>query len=372
MPWRKKADTGPMVIDDPQLLDSAPSLAAVERFVREVMPTVPGGRHLSTDHRGHRALIRDAAHDRGLISKVHGRTVDFYDGALKVGGMKGWVPSLVTREAWVVCKFKDMTKQVLEAAGLPTPAGVSLDADQIDEALAYLGASRGPLVLKPTVGSGGDGITCGITTEHELRAAWDAAAISMSAEPKTTVPRLVLEDFIDGVDIRVFVVGDHVAAAATRINCHVVGDGRQSIAELVDEKMEWRQRHGTLLNHDMEVDHGLLARSGLTTQDVPADDEVVVLNGRANVHLGGEKVDVTDLMHPELRQLAIDAVRAVPGLGVAGVDLFAPDVRSPDDVVVLELNVGANLRIHNAPTYGYPRNPAVDMVDEMIATAKRA
>jgi D-alanine-D-alanine ligase-like ATP-grasp enzyme len=359
------------VVDVPPLPGPAPRLSAVERFVREVMPTVPGGRHLSSDHRGHRALIQDAANDRGLTSKVDGRTTDFYDGALKVGGMKGWVPSLVTREAWLVCKFKDMTKQVLEAAGIPTPVGVSLDADQIDEALAYLGAAPGPLVLKPTVGSGGDGITCGITTEHELREAWDAAALSMSAKPRTMVPRLVLEDFLDGVDVRVFVVGDHVAAAATRINCHVVGDGRQSIAELVDEKMEWRQRHATLLNHDMEVDHGLLARAGLTVQDVPADDEVVVLNGLANVHRGGEKVDVTELLHPDLQQLAIDAVRAVPGLGVAGVDLFAPDVRSPDDVVVLELNVGANLRIHNAPTYGYPRNPAVDMVDEMIATASR-
>ena len=344
-----------------------PSFAPVELFIREVLPTVPGGRHLSTDRTGHLELIRQAAEDRGLTIKVIGKATYFYDGQLAVGGMAGWVPSLVGREAFTTTKFKDRTKQMFEAAGVPTPEGITLDPDQFDEALAHLLAADRPLALKPTLGGGGKGITCGITSEDELRQAWETVRREAEASP-----RLVLEELVEGVDVRVFVVGRRVVAAATRLNAHVVGDGRRRIAELVDEKLQWRSRHATLgmAGHLLVVDDDLLARGGRTIHDVLAPGEIVVLNDRANVHAGGECVDVTDLLHPDLLELAIDAIRAIPGLGVAGVDLFAPDIRSPDGVVVLEANVGANIRIHNCPAYGRPRNPAGAIIDEMIATAR--
>jgi cyanophycin synthetase len=346
---------------------STSSFAAVERFVLDVMPTVPGGRHLSTDTRGHRALIREAAAERGLTTKKMGNRTYFYDGRLAVGGMSGWVPTLVGREAFVVCKFKDVTKQLLEAAGLPTPAGIDLDADQLDEALAYVHAAGRPLVLKPTVGGGGDGITCGVTSENELRAAWDCAERAMEENS-----RLVLEEQVEGVDIRAFVVGRRVAAAATRVPAHVVGDGRQSIAELIDEKRQWRAQHATLAVIGFDVGDEQLVRDGRTVHDIPTADDVVLLSSLGNMTAGGEAVDVTDLVHPDLLDLAVEAVRAIPGLGVAGVDLLAPDVRSADGAVVLEANVGANIRIHNCPTYGQSRNVAGAIIDEMIATASRS
>ena len=363
MRWAK---TKRAVTDDPSTHASAPTFAPVERFIREVIPTVPGGRHMSTDSRGHVTLIRQAAADRGLTTTMIGKTTYFYDGRLAVGGMAGWVPTLVGREAFVAVKFKDITKQMFEASDVPTPVGIALDHDQLDEALDYVRAADRPLVLKPTAGGGGAGITCGITSEVELRAAWDAAAQAMK-----TKQRFVLEEQREGVDVRVYVVGRRVAAAATRVNCHVVGDGRRSITELIDEKLQWRARHVTLAKHELAVDDKLVARGGRTVQDVPVADEIVVLNSLANVHAGGECVDVTDILHPDLRELAIEATRAIPGLGVAGVDLLTPDIRSADGAVVLEANVGANIRIHNCPTYGRPRNVAGAIIDEMIATARR-
>ena len=353
---------------DPSSRAWTPNFAPVERFVREVVPIVPGGRYLGTDARGHLELIEQAATDRGLTIKAIGRRTYFYDGQVAVGGMAGWVPSLVGRDAHAVLRSKDLTKQLLEAAGVPTPAGIAVDPDQLHVALAHVRTAGRPLVLKPAFGGGGAGITCGITTEDGLRAAWDTAALAMATRAN---PKFVLEDLAEGVDIRVFVVGRRVAAAATRVNCHVMGDGRQNITELIDEKQQWRAEHVTLFEFAMAVDDELLARGGRTVHDVPDSGEVVVLNGMANVSVGGECVDVTDLVHPGLRELAIEATRAIPGLGLAGVDLLAPDIRSPDGAVVLEANVGANILIHNCPAYGQPRNVAGDIVDEMIATAKR-
>jgi len=335
----------------------------VERFIREVIPAVDGGRRLSTDSSGHHALIRQAATKRGLSIKVIDRTTFFYDGPLAVGGMTGWVPSLVTREATAACRSKDRTKTMLTAAGVPTPAGIVVDREQFDEARAHVRASTKPQVLKPTDASAGAGITCG----DALRAAWETARAV--AKPRT---KFVLEDLVEGVDIRAFVVGGRVVAASTRINPHVVGDGRQSIAELVDEKLRWRAHNAYLTKYPLIVDETLLARTGRTIHDVPAGGEVVVLNSVSNVGVGGETVDVTDLVHRDLRALAVEATRAIPGLGVAGIDLMTPDIASADRAVVLEANVGANIRVHTCPAYGRPRNPAGAIIEEMIATASRS
>ncbi|MGH3458414.1 MAG: hypothetical protein ACRDPN_09365, partial [Aeromicrobium sp.] len=289
----------------------------------------------------------------------------FYDGQRPVGGMTGMLSSLVGRQADDVCRSKNLTKQMLEAAGMPTPAGIALDPDQLDEALTHLRAVGRPSVLKPSTGHGGAGITCGIASEDELRSAWETAQRAVG-----TNPTFVLEDQLGGVDIRMYVVGRRVVAAATRINAHVIGDGRHGIAELVELKNKVRAKNVFLAKRGMiSVDTALLTRDGRTLDDVPKADEVVVLNSISNQHVGGENVDVTELVHPDLRRLAVDAVRAVPGLGTAGVDLLAPDVRSADGAVVLELNTKANIRVHHQPAYGRPRDVAGAIVDEMIAKA---
>ena len=344
--------------------ETAPSFEPIERFVRDVIPSVPGGRHMSTDATGHLDLIQRAATARGLSIKTIGRTTYFYDGRLPVGGMTKWVPTLVSGEALAVTNSKDLTKQMLEAAGLPTPAGIAVCPDQFDEAVAHLAAARRPLVLKPSRGAKGEGITTGITTEDDLRAAWSIAERVAGDDSW-----LVLEEQVEGVDIRAYVVGRRVAAAATRIHAHVVGDGRQTITELIAEKQEWRVEHIILRKRPFTVDPAVLARAGRTLDTVPDDGEVVVLNGVANIHVGGESVDVTELVHPDLLKLAVDAARAIPGLGVAGVDLLVPDIRSADGAVVLEANVQANSRPHNCPAYGRPRDVAGAIIDEMIATA---
>ncbi len=344
---------------------AAPSLAPIERFVREVIPSVPGGRQRSTDGTGHLALIQQAAADRGLSIKTIGRTTYFYDGRWPIGGMTGWVPTLVTAEALAVARSKDMTKQMLDAAGVPTPAGIAVRRDELDHAIAHVAASRRPLVLKPSAGGKGVGITTGITTEDDLRAAWAIAERAAKDDPW-----FVLEEQHEGVDIRAFVVGRRVVAATTRIHAHVVGDGRQTITELGAEKQEWRDEHIILRKRPWTIDPAVLARAGRTVDSVPAEGEVVVVNGLANLHVGGESVDVTELAHADLLEMAVDAVRAIPGLGLAGMDLLAPDIGSADGAVVIEANVTANIRVHNCPAYGRPRDVAGAIIDEMIATAR--
>jgi cyanophycin synthetase len=329
-----------------------------------VLPTIPGGFQRVTESTEHLKLIRRAARRRGLTVRKIGKTTYFYDGRLPVGGMTSWVPTLVGRRALRISRSKDLTKQMLDAAGVPTPTGIAVGPDDFDVALAHVTAAAGPSVLKPVTGYGGAGITCGITGEVELRRAWEIATEAAGPDPS-----FVLEQQIDGIDIRAYVVGRRVVAATTRLNAHVVGDGSRSLGELVDLKQRLRNENVFLAKRPIVVDSALLASNGHAMHDVPADGEVIVLNSIANQHVGGENVDVTDLVHPDLLRLATDATRAIPGLGLAGVDLMTPSIDSVDGAVVLEVNVQANIRVHHTPAYGTPRDVAGAIVDEMIATA---
>jgi D-alanine-D-alanine ligase-like ATP-grasp enzyme len=328
-----------------------------------VVLTRPGGLR-RTNPTGHLELIRTAAEDRGLTTRKIGKTTWFFDGRWPVGGMTGWVPTLVGRQALRISHSKAETKRMLDAAGVPTPAGIAVGPDGFDDALTHLTAADRAMVLKPDRAKGGSGISCGITSETDLRAAWEVAKAADAG------PTFLLEEQRDGVDIRAFVVGLRVVAATTRINPHVVGDGVRSLTELVEEKQHRRDEHTDLLGkYPIVVDAGLLQRCGRALDDVPARGDVVVLNSMGNYTVGGESVDVTELAHPDLLQMAIDAARAIPGLAVAGVDLLTPEIGSSDGAVVLEVNVQANVRLHHAPAYGKPRDVAGAIIDEMIATA---
>jgi cyanophycin synthetase len=336
----------------------------VERFVRDVLPSVPGGPFLATESPGHTRLMRRAAKNRGLSIRNVAGDVYLYAGHRPVGGVRKTMSTLNSPEAIAICRSKDLAKQMLDAAGLPTPAGIIVGSDQFDDAAEHLESMDGPAVLKPMSQARGEGVTCWITTEDELKAAWDTAQAAARR-----APGLLLDEQIDGIDVRVHVIGRRPIAVITRLPSHVVGDGRLSVRELIVQKQQQRDQHAYLAKTPLTVDPAVLARSGRALDDVPGDGEVVVLYGPANVQHGGDPVDVTELVHPDLLRLAVDAARAIPGLRNAGVDLMARDLDTVDGAVVLETNFCPDIRIHHHPSHGRPRDVAGAIVDEMITVA---
>ena len=342
---------------------SAESLAPVERFILEVLPTIPGPHRVAVAH-GYPALIRRAARRRGLSIRTIDDVEYLYDGRIPVGGVKPTMSTLNSPEAKSISWRKHLTKEMLTASGLPFPSGIILGPDQFDEALAHMQAMGRPSVLKPTTSKQGRGVTCGIVTEDDLRAAWTSAG-----QAREQPGDFVLEEQIEGIDLRVCVIGRRAVASAVRLPSYVLGDGRCSLAPLIDQKQLQRDQNAYLAKAPLSVDTARLRRDGRTLDDVPVAGEVVVLTGPANVAAGGVNVDVTDLVHPELLRLAVDAARAAPGMRVAGVDLIAPDLETVDGAAILELNHTPDIRMHHYPAYGTPQDVAGAIVDAMIAAA---
>lgn len=217
--------------------------------------------------------------------------------------------------------------------------------------------------MKPSDARAGMGITTQVRSEEGLKSAWTKARAALSKGSS----RILVEEQIDGVDLRVFVVNGRGVGAATRLPAFLVGDGRHSVRDLFDYLAAARKTNAYIKPKPLSVDDAVLVRQGVTSRDdVPHEGSVVFLSDTANIHRGGLSVDVTDAAEEGLFRLAEQACSAVPGLGVAGVDLLVPDIRQSAGARVVELNTSANSGANQYPAFGDGRNVTGAVVEAML------
>ena len=207
---------------------------------------------------------------------------------------------------------KEETNKILGALGLPVPRQELVQSE--DGALRAARRLGVPVVTKPYNGNHGRGISIKLSTDDEIRAGFAAAR-----EHSRSV---IVENYVSGDDHRLLVVNGELVAATRRTPGHVVGDGTRSIAELVDLVNQDPRRgigHEKVLTR-LELDAQatmMMDRVGYTAATVPADGELVYLRSTANLSTGGTATDVTDIIHPDNRDMAVRAIRAI-GLDVGG------------------------------------------------------
>ena len=259
---------------------------------------------------------------------------------------------------------KESTKQMLAGAGIPVPKGsVVYSLREMEDALDYLGGY--PIVVKPLNGNHGRGITLEIETWEDAEAAYDKA--------KEVSDGVIVEHFYRGRDHRVLVVDHKVIAVAERIPAHVVGNGRDSIENLVGKVNQDPRRgegHDNMLTQiklDKTTDR-LLRQQDYTLDTVLEDGKICYLRETANLSTGGVAIDRTDEIHPETIWIAERASRLI-GLDVAGIDIVTTDISQPMKVtnsVIVEVNAAPGLRMHVAPSQGVPRNVAAPIMDMLL------
>lgn len=312
----------------------------------------------------HASFVVRAAKGAGLTVRKLGAGHFFFNGERCIGTVEAMIPSLVSHAALKVARSKQLTKELLLAAGVTVPLGRSFLESEFTKAIRFFRSIENPAVVKPDGGRGGFGVTCGVTSVERFKEAWQKASGGKLSE------RLILvEELITGVDLRVYVVEGNVVAAASRIPAHVVGDGVTALAGLVLQKQEVRERNQYLARMPIVVDPQWVANSGRTMDTVPPPGEIVVLNSTVNLHQGGENVDVTGILDQGIKELAIAAMGAIPGMGAGGVDIIATSPRTGAGAVVLEVNTGANISVHHLPAYGEPVDVGRALIDAMVARA---
>lgn len=262
----------------------------------------------------------------------------------------------------IACDKED-TKYLLEQAEVEVPRGDIIRRERsLKGACDYVGY---PLVIKPINGNHGRGITVDINTYEEALVAFkEAQEISRS---------VIVEKYITGEDYRLLVINNKLVAAAKRTPAHVVGDGKSTIQELIEEvNKDERRGYGhekvlTMIKVNT-LTETLIAAKGYTLETVLEKDEVMILKDTANLSTGGTAEDVTDIVHPANVFMA-ERISKIIDLDICGIDVMTSDISKPlseTGGAVLEVNAGPGFRMHLAPTEGLPRNVAAPVIDKLF------
>ncbi len=258
---------------------------------------------------------------------------------------------------------KEETNKILANLGLPVPKQMLVQsADSAVRAAKRIGY---PVVTKPYNGNHGRGISIHLQTEDEVREGFKVAQ-----EHSRSV---IIESFVTGDDHRLLVVNGELVAATKRTPGHVVGDGKSTIRQLVDVvNLDPRRGVGhekvlTRLELDAQAEM-MMARENVTADSIPELGKIIYLRSTANLSTGGTATDVTDIIHPDNRDMAVRAIRAV-GLDVGGVDFLSTNIAESYKTHgggICEVNAAPGFRMHVAPSEGTPRDVAGPVIDMLF------
>ncbi|ATQ79135.1 cyanophycin synthetase [Massilia violaceinigra] len=263
-----------------------------------------------------------------------------------------------------IASDKQLTKTLLEQAGLPVPEGDTVRS--ADDAVRVASRIEGPVTVKPLDANQGKGVTTRCCNEEEIRTAF--------AHAREHARTVIVERFLKGRDYRVLVTGNKVAAASWRRPPHVTGDGESTIRQLVAVENSSPARgegHTNILTTIPLDDIALevLHKQGMDADSVVPAGTVVELRGNANLSTGGTAEDVTDLLPRSTVQICIRAARTI-GLDVAGIDIVCEDIAKPlaaQGGGIIEVNAAPGIRMHQYPSAGTPRDAGDAIVESMFA-----
>ena len=247
-----------------------------------------------------------------------------------------------------IAQDKQLTKTMLQSAGIPVPEGREVDSpEDAWEAAKEIDA---PVVVKPVDGNHGRGVFMELTEEQEIQKAYTEALKEGSG--------VIVERYASGSEHRLLVVGKRLVAAAAGDAASVVGDGKHSIRKLIDLQINSDPRRGEDESRPLnpvlidaltviEIEH-----QGYTAESIPEIGVNVIIRRNDNLSR-----DVTELVHPSVVEHAVMAAQIV-GLDIAGIDLVVEDISRPledQGGVIVEVNAGPGLLMHLKPQVGKPQ-----------------
>jgi GNAT-family acetyltransferase (TIGR03103 family) len=303
------------------------------------------------------AIITREARRRGIAVDV----IDAQGGyvSLTFGGRtvvcRESLSELTTAIALSRCDDKRVTRRVLVGAGLSMPEQHVAGDWSAD--LAFL-ERHGRIVVKPVRGEQGAGVSVDVRSADELERAL--------ARARRHSDVVVIEQLVEGFDLRVVVIDYRVVAAAIRRPPEVTGTGEHTVRELI-EKHSRRRSAATggesRIPLDEETARTVRAEGHELDAVLPVGRRIAVRR-TANLHTGGTIHDVTRDLHPRLGEAAERAAEAL-NIPVVGLDLIVPAVDGPD-YYVIEANERPGLANHE------PRPTAERFIDLLFPQTTRS
>jgi len=247
--------------------------------------------------------------------------------------LKGMVSEKLPVFSKQACDDKWWSYRLFLKFNLPTPDTIKYTS--VKHSKDFI-AKYKPIVIKPRRGAHGHGVSMNVTSVKEL-----ASPVSSAKKVNTHV---LLQEQIQGTDIRLLVLGNQIVSALERRPAKIVGDGEHTVYELIqlENKKPERGKLGidTLVAISLQSVRQFLNKEQLSF--IPKSGESVRVVGPSNQSIGGTVHDITDKIPASMRQ---DTLRLTEHLQmpIAGVDC----IMTHGNYYFLEINASPGIAIHD-------------------------
>jgi len=266
------------------------------------------------------------------------------------------VTPLTNSPSSTIAKRKHLTNLVLEEAGLPIPKQVSLSSP-IDAIKFFDNYKR--IVIKPAQQLGGIGISILPNNENEVIKAYNIALKKNRSKSSTQV---LGEEFLEGENYRLLVVGNQVVGAVRRKAAQIIGDSKHTVQELIDISNKKRKENILKpIKIDNEV-HLRLEELNMTLDSIPKLNQKIQLRYSCNLSTGGTTQECMAEVNPYYKDLALKAIKAL-GMEFGGVDIITSDITKEAKCGINEINYNPGLRLHYRVTEGEIVKVAVPIME---------
>ncbi len=249
------------------------------------------------------------------------------------------VTPLTNTPSTTIAKRKNLTNKVLSSFNIPVPTQLPLKDEK--DAIKFFKEYKN-IVIKPSQQLGGIGVTLLPQNSKQVVKAFNYAYEKSMGKG---INKVIGEEFISGDNYRLLVLGNRVIGIVRRKSAFVIGDGKNSIKELI--RIKNRERKKNLLK-PISIDNEVQQRLDSLKIDfayIPKENEEIVLRFNCNLTTGGTTQECSAQTHQYYKDLAINAVKCI-GANFGGVDIITPDITKPAKCAINEINYNPGLRLH--------------------------
>ena len=279
--------------------------------------------------------------------------------------------SKTSLEAYWILENKDLTKEFLRRNNINVAAGKVFEKNDFDKVVAYCEKIKFPVVVKPVAGAHGNLVFIGLNNRKDCN-----MAIKKIFQENDFI--LVEKEF-EGKEFRFITTASKVLAVTYRDPANVVGDGAHNVRELIriknkdPKRGEKNERPLTKIKIDNITKRNLVEQN-IKLDYIPIRGRKIYLRKESNISTGGDSIDVTDIVHPEFKKIAVMSVKAISKLACAGVDLMSnKDISkkpTKNSYIIVELNSSPGIYPQRFPYQGKSRNIAKEIINILFPETK--
>jgi len=266
------------------------------------------------------------------------------------------------------------TNTIIERLGLPLAKWQVIDSEE--ELRESFKEYSKPVVIKPVGLTGGAGVSVGITTiEQALKAYFNAKKIIDAKVRKNWQKKIMIQEQLTGEDYRLLVINGKLKIATKRIPAFVIGNGKSTIKELIEETNKDARRDILNPSHILKpivIDEPLLnylEEQNLALDIVLEKEQKIYVRKVASMSKGGITEDFTDTVSPEIR-LIVESIASSIHAFTLGVDIMCKDLNKPltkENGGIIEINTMPEAYLNFFPVLGQTReNVADEYVQELL------